>query len=303
MISSSLRFLLLLAVFAGLAPFLPAQTDGTQPPGGDRPPEGDLPVQGQGEIQKMESLQGPENISFHVFTDPDPLPRGGKGTLYILFNVGKGRFLTRGPGETFVKPPAKAGPLSLGKVEWPPSSGNFRHPESGRTVPGWTGQVFVKIPVLVSPRAPLGPVSFKIDLQYRVLSTAPPIAGMVNVDPIQFQAKVGPPLPQVVFPEKPSSSSSAARGAPGMKEPGKKPKSARRENPSTPAGEKSTPGRVLAGAREASPPETGKTAGPEDTPLLPEGGGFLANAPLVFGAAGLLVLIALLLLFKGGKSG
>ena len=301
MISSSLRFLLLLAVFAGLAPFLPAQTDGTQPPGGDRPPEGDLPVQGQGEIQKMESLQGPENISFHVFTDPDPLPRGGKGTLYILFNVGKGRFLTRGPGETFVKPPAKAGPLSLGKVEWPPSSGNFRHPESGRTVPGWTGQVFVKIPVLVSPRAPLGPVSFKVDFQYRVLSPDPPIAGMVNVDPIQFQAKVGPPLPQVIFPEKPNSPSPSAGGRPARTKPGKKPESSQ-EIPLAQARGKGGPGRTLPGAREVSPPERGGTAGPEDSPLLPEGGGFLANAPLVFGAAGLLVLIALLLLFKGGKS-
>ncbi len=302
MMLPSLRSLLFLAFLGGLAPLIPAQTDGTQPPGGDRPPEGDLPVQGQGEIQKMESLQGPENMSFHVFTDPDPLPRGGKGTLYILLNVGKGRFLTRGPGETFVKPPAKAGPLSLGKVKWPPPSGNFRHPESGRTVPGWTGQVFVKIPVLVSPRAPLGPVSFKIDFQYRVLSATPPIAGMVNVDPIQFQAKVGPPLPQVVFPEKPISSSPSVPEAPGKKEPGRKPKSAR-EIPRAPARGKRGPGRVLPGSREASPPETGGSAGPEDTPLLPEGGGFLANAPLVFGAAGLLVLIALLLLFKGGKSG
>ena len=300
MMVPSLRSLLFLAMLGFPVPILQAQADGAQPQEKERHPGGDLPVQDQGEIQKMESLQGPENMSVHAFTDPDPLPRGGSGTIYILLSVGKSRFLTRGPGETFVKPPAKAGPLSLGKVQWPPSSGNFRHPETGRVVPGWTGQVFVKIPVLVSRDAPFGPVSFKIDFQFRVLSVRPPVAGMVNVDPIQFLANVGPPLPQVTFPEKPISSAPPAGPAPVKKERGENPRPARKDSPAVHRKEET--GRVLPATRETSRPGAEGGAVGEDSPLLPETGGILASAPLVFGAAGLLVLIALLFLFKGGKS-
>ncbi len=290
----------LFALLGGLVPVLAAQSDdGTLPPGKERPHEEDLPP--QGDLQKMESLQGPENMNIQVFTDPDPLPRGGRGTLYVLLNIGKGRFLTRGRGETFLKPPRKAGPLTLGKVQWPPSSGNFRHPETGRIVPGWTGQVFVKIPIQVEGKAPLGPVSFKIDFQYRVLSVKPPIAGMVNVDPIEFQAKIGPPLPVVTFPERSARSGPAAGGKAAGKAPGKKPSSPERKAPPLSPG---TPGK--GGALPGRPPSPSSRGqgdfGPGEPPILPESGGFLGKAPLVFGAAGLLVLLALFLLLRGSKT-
>ena len=239
-------------------------------------------------------------MSVQAFTDPDPLPQGGSGWIYILLNVGNGRFLTRGSGDTFVKPPRKAGPISLGNVEWPPPSGNFRHPESGRPVRGWTGQVFVKIPAHVSSKAPLGPVSFKIDFQYRVLSVSPPIAGMINVDPIEFQARIGPPLPQVVFPDKPVSKPGTSEKGPA----GKKAGGNTAPPPKAPPGatrERKTPGKALPGKAGKSPGKGREETGFEDTPILPGSGGFLANAPLVLGAAGLLVLIALLILFKGNK--
>jgi len=299
------RFLLILTLFLFLASPGRPQSDGdrpakegSQPSQHEQGPPGDLPV--PEEFQNMESLQGPENLSVQVFTDPDPLPRGGSGAIYILLNIGEGRFITRGQGETFVKPPARSGPFTLGKASWPAPSGNFRHPESGAPVPGWTGQVFLKIPVQVSPGARLGKTPVKIDFQYRVLSRKPPLAGMVNVDPIELQARVGPPLPKVVFPGKGGASPGgpSRSAAPKTKERPSGPSSGK-----SPGGEASSgktgEGRLAAvpGAGPASAGEEGEEPG-----LPPPSGGFPAGAPLVFAAAGVLVLLALWILFRGKRA-
>jgi len=301
-----LSILLLSALLGGFSPSLSAQTDGTPPPGKDLPPGGDRPEEEDlpavGDPDGIQSLQGPQSFSLQVFTDPDPLPQGSRGHIYVLMLLGKDRFLTRGPRETFLKPPRKAGPLKLGSPEWPPPSGNFRHPETGRTIPGWTGQVFVKIPVQIPAGAPLGPVSLKIDFQYRVLSTHPKAAGMVNVDPLQVQARIGPPLPRVVFSEKPAASSGGSGSRPGPAG-GKKPSggTSEKEPPRKSGGPEGPAGEAVPGKG----PDRGGPAAPddlEDLPPAPAAGGWLDNPALVFGAAGLLILGALLILFRGKKS-
>lgn len=250
---------------------------------------GEQPPDGVEEAHPV--MEGHGNLRPSVFPDPDPLPKGGKGFLYFNLNIPPDRFIARGADETFLKGPARVGPLKLGEVEWPPATGTFRHPKSGMGVPGWTGQIFLKMPVSVDPGAAFEPVAFKVDFQFRVLMADPPANSMTHVDPFEVRLAIGPPLPQVQIP--PRSARGAGASAPGTA----------RQAPQSPINAGAVvppaggPGDV---ARSEPPvPSAGPDPGePAPPPPLPHSGeGLFGNPALVFGGAGILALFALLLLF------
>ncbi len=174
--------------------------DGESEPG--KPPDGqDMP--GALNIEFEERLNGPGGFNFEVFTDPDPLPVGSKGTLYFLLNIGDGLFITRGKNETFFEPPSKVGPLRIGRVIWPKPAGTYLHPETKKYVYGWKGQVFLKAEISVAPDAKYGPVGLVIKHSHRVLMEKPGMAGILSREPIEMKVNIGPPLPKVDIPSGP----------------------------------------------------------------------------------------------------
>ena len=265
-------------------------------PEGDEPerPGADGAVREPGAPRTEVVLPGGESLNVEVFTDPEPLPRGGEGTLFLKINLQDKTFLTRGPGETRVHLPAQAGVLKLGDPLWPAATGNYTHPGNGASVPGWTGLFFIKVPITVAPHAPFAPVDLSFSINYKLMSTdRPRRSGPALEEKIKTSLKVGPLLPDIVFPVQ-------EKGGKRLPAPG--------------AGEgrlKPPPGTGPAGGGREGAPGTGRLRetrpgksterGPEelDPPLEEMDGGTLFSDPLVaFGLAGVLLIGALLLLFR-----